>query len=58
LTGTPVVPSGPGSLFLLQGPNSYSSPTVTVTLPVYAPASFSTQIVHLTVEAALMGVPQ
>jgi len=57
LGGTPAMPGNTGSLFLLQGPNTYAAPTVTVTLPVYAPATFSTTSVLLTVEAFLVGVP-
>ena len=57
LGGTPAMPGNIGSLFLLQGPNTYASPTVSVTLPVYAPSTFSAISVLLTVEAFLVGVP-
>lgn len=54
LTGVPA--AGAGSIFTLTGPGTFTSPTVTVSIPVYAPATFSATSVLLTVEALLLGV--
>jgi hypothetical protein len=57
LSGTPVTPYNGGALFYLVGPNTYSGPTAIVSLPVYAPATFSATKVTLGIEAVLLGVP-
>lgn len=44
-----------GNTLTLTGPQTYTNPQVTISLPVYAPQSFSTQTVQLSVWAALFG---